>query len=412
MLLSVFLLCLFYTSATEAFFSRNNVCTDFRAYGNIHKSKKCSYNPDLNSAPSEIATRHGFNLEEHRVTTQDGYILTIFRMRPRNKDVKSSQDPIILQHGIFVDGRSWFISGNSSLAFKLVDNGYDLWIPNFRGTTYSKKHVNKNISQKEYWNYSVHEIGIYDVAAIVEYVANFTERKDISYIGHSMGTSAFTIYATERPEHARKYIKQIIFLAPVVNFSHPPVALKIVLPYTYVIKEMFDSLKVYAIGNLSEVQRLFTTAFCRNYPLIVGCQIAMSMVSGIVMEQVRPEVVPLIVKLFPVAISVKSLVHFAQISLNNGTFQQYDYGDELNMKKYNSKTPPKYDIDKLKIPITIFAGSHDILSEIQDVHRFYDSLKSPKDLHTYELSHLDYMYGKDVIDVYNDILQVLKKDFK
>uniref|UniRef100_A0A6P7G1Q6 Lipase 3-like n=1 Tax=Diabrotica virgifera virgifera TaxID=50390 RepID=A0A6P7G1Q6_DIAVI len=109
-------------------------------------------------------------------------------------------------------------------------------MPNFRGTTYSKKHSNKNISQKEYFNYSVHEIGTYDVTAIVEYVANFTERKDIAYIGHSMGTTAFTVYATEKPEHSRKYIKQIIFLAPVINLSHPPVALKIVLPYTYVIK--------------------------------------------------------------------------------------------------------------------------------------------------------------------------------
>ncbi|CAG9840555.1 unnamed protein product [Diabrotica balteata] len=342
MLLSVFLLCLFYASATEAFYSRNNVCTDFKAYGNISKSKKCSYNPDLNSAPLLVPLCYVFSTVQSvtiksQFSTSLSLLITIYLILLNTKECAK-----------------YFT------AFKLVDNGYDLWIPNFRGTTYSKKHVNKNISQKEYWNYSVHEIGIYDVAAIVEYVANFTERKDISYIGHSMGTSAFTIYATERPEHARKYIKQIIFLAPVVNFGHPPVALKIVLPYTYVIKE----------------------------------------------------VVPLIVKLFPVAISVKSLVHFAQISLNNGTFQQYDYGDELNMKKYNSKTPPKYDIDKLKIPITIFAGSHDILSEIQDVHRFYDSLKSPKDLHTYELSHLDYMYGKDVIDVYNDILRVLKKDVK
>lgn len=63
---------------------------------------------------SQIAEGHGYALETHTTTTQDGYIISMFRLK-RNSAQKKFGQPVILQHGIIVDGLSWMISGNNSL---------------------------------------------------------------------------------------------------------------------------------------------------------------------------------------------------------------------------------------------------------------------------------------------------------
>lgn len=39
------------------------------------------------------------------------------------------------------------------IGMQLVDDGYDVWLANSRGNTYSRKHVSLNYKQKAYWNF-------------------------------------------------------------------------------------------------------------------------------------------------------------------------------------------------------------------------------------------------------------------
>lgn len=41
----------------------------------------------------------------------------------------------------------------SLIAFRLADEGYDVWLGNMRGNTYSKAHVTYNPAQKEFWDF-------------------------------------------------------------------------------------------------------------------------------------------------------------------------------------------------------------------------------------------------------------------
>lgn len=87
------------------------------------------------------------------MTTEDGYILGVFHMPQKNP-----KGVILFQHPLTVDSGIWFIQGNISTAFLFWKAGYDIWLANGRGTTYSQKHVSLKPEQKEFWNYRYRNI--------------------------------------------------------------------------------------------------------------------------------------------------------------------------------------------------------------------------------------------------------------
>jgi len=38
-------------------------------------------------------------------------------------------------------------------AYVMADIGYDVWMGNSRGNTYSKRHINLTATRKEFWNF-------------------------------------------------------------------------------------------------------------------------------------------------------------------------------------------------------------------------------------------------------------------
>jgi len=85
--------------------------------------------------------------------------------------IPSRKKPVLLMHGIFASDFVWTAGPtNSSLAYILADQGYDVWLGNSRGNTYSRKHSTLNPEEEEYWSFSWDELGKYDIPAIVDYI--------------------------------------------------------------------------------------------------------------------------------------------------------------------------------------------------------------------------------------------------
>lgn len=175
---------------------------------------KFDRDPDEFLDTLELAKSKGYPAEQHDVTTQDGYILTVHRLPNPNKPV------VFLQHGL-LDASSSFVINfkNQSLGFVLWDAGYDVWMGNMRGNTYGLRHVKLSPNDEAFWNFSWTEMGELDLPAMIEYTLKLTAQKDLIYIGHSQGTLiAFSQLGLN--SRLASQIRLFIAMGPVAQVAH------------------------------------------------------------------------------------------------------------------------------------------------------------------------------------------------
>lgn len=66
---------------------------------------------------------------------------------------------------------------------------------------------------------SYHEIGTYDLPAAVNYILRRTGKRQVSYIGHSMGCTSLIVFLNQNPEF-NAVLRKIVFLAPATYLEH------------------------------------------------------------------------------------------------------------------------------------------------------------------------------------------------
>ena len=80
----------------------------------------------------------------------------------------SEDTPVLVQHGSAMDAEDWVKDsdkiGEPVWPMKLVDEGFDVWMPNNRGSRYSNSNDRdgKTWSDCEHWNYTFAEMGTID----------------------------------------------------------------------------------------------------------------------------------------------------------------------------------------------------------------------------------------------------------
>lgn len=165
---------------------------------------------------AERIESHGYPAETHLVETEDGYVLTMFRIPYSPKlDNKASQRPaVLIQHGLFSCSDCFLLNGpDNALAYNYVDAGYDVWLGNARGNIYSRNNTRISLQHPNFWTFSWHEIGAYDLPAMIDYILGETGESGVHYVGHSQGCTVFFVMGSSRPEYNAK-INTAHMLAP------------------------------------------------------------------------------------------------------------------------------------------------------------------------------------------------------
>ncbi|KAF2902462.1 hypothetical protein ILUMI_03727 [Ignelater luminosus] len=397
-----------------------NVCRKMTFYfSDANNPHECWYNPDVDSYAHDIIKRYGYSFESYKVTSNDSYITTLFRI-PSGKNNEQSNDtktrtPVFLLHGLATSGHIMVDIGKECLAFTLADAGYDVWIGNLRGSSYSLGHTKMTYKNRDYWKFSFHEMGKYDLPATIEFISKETEGKKVIFIGHSIAASIFLVYEDYYREQAKASISTAIFIAPIVFLTevNPPHPIYERLGSPLMILATLLGVKN-NVSSADEVQ-MARQELCKTLPpYLQACNNGFYLAFGLDSNNIAPHNIPLMLAHNPSGFSVNTLNHLLQIAHNDGNFQEYDFGVEKNQEIYDDVFPREYDIQNCEIPIIIFHGAGDWIATDKDIEKLTNAIPKEQVKGVYKIKsdlwkHLDYFYGKRLKKFfYSDLLNSMK----
>ncbi|KAG9241395.1 Alpha/Beta hydrolase protein [Calycina marina] len=171
------------------------------------------------------ARRVGLELEEHKVRTEDGFIISLWHIYnpheftpltpeehgARGPDVfndshpssppKSSvtpKFPVLMIHGLLQSAGAYCTNDDESLAFYLCKEGYDVWIGNNR-CGFNPEHTSLNYADPRMWAWNIRQMGVMDLPALTSRVLSETGFEKLGLVAHSQGTTqAFVALAKEQ----------------------------------------------------------------------------------------------------------------------------------------------------------------------------------------------------------------------
>ncbi|XP_060657022.1 lipase 1 isoform X2 [Drosophila nasuta] len=310
---------------------------------------------DASLITPKLIRKYGYPSETHTVVTKDGYILEMHRIP------KKGAQPVLLMHGILDTSATWVLMGpKSGLGYMLSDLGYDVWMGNSRGNRYSKNHTSLNSDYQEFWDFTFHEMGKYDLPANIDYILSKTGYEQLHYIGHSQGTAIFWVLCSEQPAYSQK-ITSMHALAPIA--------------YIHDMKSP-----------------LFRT-------LVLFLDFLTTML-------------PVMLSHTPSGASIKQLEHFGQL-MKSGHFRKFDRGYLRNQLEYNRMTPPDYDLSRVKVPVALYYSVNDLLVSTTGVDRLARELPNVIDKYLVPMerfNHLDFLWAIDVKPlVYNRLVRNIRR---
>ncbi|KAL8187083.1 UNVERIFIED_CONTAM: hypothetical protein K2H54_032611 [Gekko kuhli] len=342
-------------------------------------------NPQEFMTVGEVIQYWGYCNEQYEILTDDGYYLQINRIPYgiHTPGMKGPKPVILLVHGLMLEGRSWLANSPSdSLGFVLADAGYDVWILNTRGTTWSRRHQNLSIDQEEFWDFSFHEMGIYDIPAAINFILQKTEQERLYYVGFSQGATIGLIAFSTVPELGQK-VKLFIALGPAYTLTNSSGLL-------YGLILVPEGLRKLIWGNKEFC--VFSNGLKTN--IAKSCSFAL-------MDRLCLELLFL-----SFGYNEKNL----NVIAHSNEFKYFDYGSK-NKAIYNMTTPPFYRIEDITVPTAVWSAGKDIAVDETNtellVHQiphvvFYKNIP--------DWEHIDYVWGLDApLGLYPDMLAVMEK---
>jgi len=412
--------------------------------------KASTTDPEVNMGPAEMIRRWDYPVEEYTVMTTDGYLLALQRIPGPRWSSKAAADasnaaadasnaaadafnaaadankssaeaseassdakpkPVLfLMHGLLGSATNWIANlPNQSLAFMAADAGYDVWLGNARGNTYSRRHTQFEPKDRNFWKFSWDEIAKFDIPAMVEYALWKSQQEQLYYAGHSQGSLVMFAKSSEDLEFGKK-IKKFFALGPVTTVGEVIGAARIFGK----IHSLIDAGSWITGSGEFLPKNVFIDSiaktFCKSQ-LKVLCTNILFLLSGQDTAQLNQTRLPVYMTHTPAGTSAQNIVHFGQM-ISSGKFQKHDYGLLGNLWHYRSTKAPEYVVSKMEIPTVLFWGGKDYLADPEDVQKLIPKIKNLQgNYFDPELDHLDYIWGTTANKVvYEPIIRMIRQE--
>lgn len=412
----------------------------------VEVSKDDLIDPDVFRDTLELIASRGFEAEEHKVITEDGYIITLHRIiNPFIPRSISNQKPILCIHGLMDTSASFVMNSaggfasplitppsynnqsntGNNLGFVLSNHGYDVWLGNPRGSLYNHNERANVDSKSEFWDFSIDEMAKYDIPAFVNKIQTETGSRTVGYIGHSQGTGImFALLALSAQGGMKNtnyasvdynaVIRPFIALAPVTHLQwtkSPLIQLARIPGAIKVLNHL--GLKSFPPPHELFFNRIIVNTNCRALGSLFCAQTVFLGV-GFDEEQFDVKRFRVYGSHSPSPTSIMNLIHFVQI-YKSGNFSTFDYGPEMNEIKYGSKINPVYDLKGINNKfIALFSSDNDWCADPKDV----DYLRKSLSVELFEdyvvpyhkWNHMDFLWAKEAGKYINrEVIKVLER---
>uniref|UniRef100_A0A8C8SBQ9 AB hydrolase-1 domain-containing protein n=1 Tax=Pelusios castaneus TaxID=367368 RepID=A0A8C8SBQ9_9SAUR len=339
----------------------------------------------LTKTISQLIYYEGYPSEEYEVLTDDGYYLRINRI-PYGRDNPMDKGPkpiVFLQHGLFGEGSNWVENlANNSLGFMLADAGYDVWIGNSRGTTWSQRHQNYSVDQEEFWDFSFHEMGKYDLPAMINFILQKTGQKQLYYVGYSQGCTMAFIAFSSMPQLAQK-VKMFFALAPAATLAYA--------------KSPMVNILLVPEGPLKTMKKI-AAKIC-NYKIPSKlCTSVFFYAGGFNEKNLNLSRIDVYVDHFPDGTSIKNLLHWAQVELlKSFSILSFDSFSDLDFFFFVFQSvPPLYKIEDMTVPTAVWSGGEDWVADPEDIDMLIPRITNlVSHNRIYDWNHFDFTWGLD-----------------
>ncbi|KAI8477467.1 MAG: Alpha/Beta hydrolase protein [Monoraphidium minutum] len=384
-------------------------------------------NPDVPAISNNTATMEdsvlpmGYPLETYPVETSDGFILRVYRI-PHGKKNATGTGPkpvVLLHHGVTLASNCWVVlDPDSSMGFYLADAGFDVWMANTRGNTFSRGHKKWKATERMYWENSMDELALIDLPAQIDFILDFTKQPKLAIVGHSQGCTLTLMMLSWRADYNDK-LWLMMLMGPVANSMY------IKTPFLAQQAKTGSSLLLSMSGIGQFIPNYATSQLVSGCTFPVKEKWCFDLVNFMFYGPsiyVSSDDFKRCAATWPAGVSTRNLIHWSQMYHTRNGIYMYDFGENCsaswtqqipfeescNQAKYGFDTPLMYDVGKVTAPAALFEGADDLMGTKEDAAVLVSQWSSPTVFRKIypKTAHMDFVWARRPI-MKPDALKVL-----
>ncbi|XP_034253473.1 lipase member K-like [Thrips palmi] len=328
----------------------SDIVTNLSALFGVLAEAKLPVPPFLR--PNIEAEKMGFVGEAYNVTTADGYILGVFRIR--SGQCSSYRAVVVIPPGLLSNAATFIYVKENSLAYRLARRCFDVWLFTFRGYLFGRGHTHLRDTSSEFWDFYPYHWGAFDLPAQLEFVSNKTGSTRMRLMGVDQTATALLFMNHVHGQRYQRLLASCYIYAPFgyLGRLRSPLFTAMALG-----RDFLTAAGAVALHNelafMNPVVHPVIYNLCGRISPIT-CDYLLQLLAGKT-DQLDSAVFPYAFANLIDSISIRAMTYYLQQVGKIKYMAFFDYGFIENMKRYNRSTPENVNLEATTVPCSFYA---------------------------------------------------------